>query len=53
VFVEIVRLFIVLLATLGGYAAGKSTGGPGYPGAAALGGMLGCQIGRASCRERV
>jgi uncharacterized protein YacL len=39
VFVEIVRLFIVLLATVGGYAAGRGTD------AAALGGMLGCLAG--------
>jgi uncharacterized protein YacL len=45
VFVEIVRLFIVLLATLGGYAAGKSADGSHYTGAAALGGMLGCLLG--------
>jgi len=38
-FVEIVRLFIVLLATVGGYAAGRGTD------SAALGGMLGCLLG--------
>ena len=38
-FVEIVRLFIVLLSVVGGYAAGRGAG------AAAIGGMLGCLVG--------
>jgi uncharacterized protein YacL len=42
VFVEIVRLFIVLLATVGGYASGRSIGGASD---AAVGGMLGCLAG--------
>ncbi|MCZ7528139.1 MAG: PIN domain nuclease [Acidimicrobiia bacterium] len=42
-FVEIVRLFIVVLGTAGGFLAGRDLGSPDAVGA--VGGMLGCLLG--------
>lgn len=44
-FVEIVRLFVVLLATAGGYAVGAGGGGPEDGNGAVLGAVLGASVG--------